>query len=134
MVPVIRSAEELSFKGVETEVKRLAERARDGQITVDEMTGGTFTISNGGVFGSMLSTPILNPPQSAILGMHNIVERPMAVEGKVLIRPVMYLALSYDHRIIDGKESVGFLVAIKEALEDPLNLLMDKNFKKALEL
>ena len=98
------------------------------------MTGGTFTISNGGVFGSMLSTPILNPPQSAILGMHNIIERPMAIEGKVLIRPVMYLALSYDHRIIDGKESVGFLVAIKEALEDPLNLLMDNNFKKALEL
>ena len=134
MVPVLRNVEKMSFKDIESEIKRLAIRARDGEITVDEMTGGTFTISNGGVFGSMLSTPILNPPQSAILGMHNIVERPMAVEGKVLIRPVMYLALSYDHRIIDGKESVGFLVAIKEALEDPLNLLMDKNFKKALEL
>ena len=108
MVPVIRSAEELKFKGVELEVKRLAERARDGQITVDEMTGGTFTISNGGVFGSMLSTPIINPPQSAILGMHNIVERPIAVNGKVEIRPVMYLALSYDHRIIDGRETVSY--------------------------
>ena len=134
MVPVLRNVEKMTFKDIESEIKRLAIRARDGEITVDEMTGGTFTISNGGVFGSMLSTPILNPPQSAILGMHNIVQRPMAVEGKVLIRPVMYLALSYDHRIIDGKESVGFLVAIKEALEDPLNLLMDKNFKKALEL
>ena len=134
MVPVLRNVEKMTFKDIESEIKRLAIRARDGEITVDEMTGGTFTISNGGVFGSMLSTPILNPPQSAILGMHNIVERPIAVEGKVLIRPVMYLALSYDHRIIDGKESVGFLVAIKEALEDPLNLLMDKNFKKALEL
>ena len=134
MVPVLRNVEKMTFKDIESEIKRLAIRARDGEITVDEMTGGTFTISNGGVFGSMLSTPILNPPQSAILGMHNIIERPMAVEGKVLIRPVMYLALSYDHRIIDGKESVGFLVAIKEALEDPLNLLMDKNFKKALEL
>ena len=134
MVPVLRNVEKMSFKDIESEIKRLAIRARDGEITVDEMTGGTFTISNGGVFGSMLSTPILNPPQSAILGMHNIVERPMAVEGKVLIRPVMYLALSYDHRIIDGKESVGFLVAIKEALEVPLNFLMDKNFKKALEL
>jgi 2-oxoglutarate dehydrogenase E2 component (dihydrolipoamide succinyltransferase) len=134
MVPVLRNVEKMTFKDIESEIKRLAIRARDGEITVDEMTGGTFTISNGGVFGSMLSTPILNPPQSAILGMHNIVERPIAVEGKVLIRPVMYLALSYDHRIIDGKESVGFLVAIKEALEDPLNLLMDKNYKKALEL
>jgi 2-oxoglutarate dehydrogenase E2 component (dihydrolipoamide succinyltransferase) len=134
MVPVLRNVEKMTFKDIESEIKRLAIRARDGEITVDEMTGGTFTISNGGVFGSMLSTPILNPPQSAILGMHNIVERPIAVDGKVLIRPVMYLALSYDHRIIDGKESVGFLVAIKEALEDPLNLLMDKNFKKALEL
>jgi 2-oxoglutarate dehydrogenase E2 component (dihydrolipoamide succinyltransferase) len=98
------------------------------------MTGGTFTISNGGVFGSMLSTPIINPPQSGILGMHNIIERPIAIEGKVVIRPMMYLALSYDHRIIDGRESVGFLVAIKEALEDPLNLLMDADEKKALEL
>ena len=134
MVPVIRSAEELSFKGVELEVKRLAERARDGQITVDEMTGGTFTISNGGVFGSMLSTPIINPPQSAILGMHNIVQRPVAVDGKVVVRPVMYLALSYDHRIIDGRESVGCLVHIKEALENPTEILMNNNIEKALEL
>lgn len=134
MVPVMRNAEKLSFKGVEAEVKRLALRARDGQITVDEMTGGTFTISNGGVFGSMLSTPIINPPQSGILGMHNIVERPVAVNGKVEIRPVMYVALSYDHRIIDGRESVGFLVAVKEALENPKELLMDNDVKKALEL
>ena len=134
MVPVIRSAEELKFKGVELEVKRLAQRARDGQITVDEMTGGTFTISNGGVFGSMLSTPIINPPQSAILGMHNIVERPIAVNGKVEIRPVMYLALSYDHRIIDGRESVGFLVHIKEALENPAEILMNNKIEEALEL
>ena len=134
MVPVIRSAETLSFRGVETEIKRLAIRARDGKITVDEMTGGTFTISNGGVFGSMLSTPIINPPQSGILGMHNIIERPIAVNGKVEIHPMMYLALSYDHRIVDGKESVGFLVAIKEALEDPIALLMYNDSKKALEL
>ena len=134
MVPVIRHAEKLSFKGVEEEVKRFAIRARDGQITVDEMTGGTFTISNGGVFGSMLSTPIINPPQSGILGMHNIVERPVAINGKVEIRPVMYLALSYDHRIIDGRESVGFLVAVKEAIENPEEFLMDNNIKKALEL
>lgn len=134
MVPVIRNAENLSFKGVETEVKRLAIRAREGQITIDEMTGGTFTISNGGVFGSMLSTPIINPPQSGILGMHNIIERPVAVDGKVEIRPMMYVALSYDHRIIDGKESVGFLVAVKEALENPQEILMDKAAKKALEL
>ena len=134
MVPVIRNAENLSFRGVESEVKRLALRARDGQITVDEMTGGTFTISNGGVFGSMLSTPIINPPQSGILGMHNIVERPVAVDGKVEIRPIMYVALSYDHRIIDGKESVGFLVAVKEALENPVELLMDNNIERALEM
>ena len=134
MVPVIRHAEKMSFKEVETEVKRLAIRARDSKITVDEMTGGTFTISNGGVFGSMLSTPILNPPQSGILGMHNIVERPVAIEGKVEIRPIMYLALSYDHRIIDGRESVGFLVAIKEALESPIELLMNDNIKSSLEL
>ncbi len=134
MVPVIRNAENLTFRGVESEVKRLAIRARDGQITVDEMTGGTFTISNGGVFGSMLSTPIINPPQSGILGMHNIVERPVAVDGKVEIRPIMYVALSYDHRIIDGKESVGFLVAVKEALENPTELLMDNDPKKALEM
>jgi 2-oxoglutarate dehydrogenase E2 component (dihydrolipoamide succinyltransferase) len=112
----------------------LAVRARDGKITVDDMTGGTFTISNGGVFGSMLSTPIINPPQSGILGMHNIIERPVAINGKVEVRPMMYLALSYDHRIIDGKESVGFLVAVKEALENPLNFLMDGEAKKALEL
>lgn len=134
MVPVIRNAENLSFRGVEDEVKRLALRARDGQITVDEMTGGTFTISNGGVFGSMLSTPIINPPQSAILGMHNIVERAIVRDGGIVVAPVMYVALSYDHRIIDGKESVGFLVAIKEALESPEELLMDNNVKRALEL
>ena len=134
MVPVIRNAENLSFRGIESEVKRLAIRARDGQITVDEMTGGTFTITNGGVFGSMLSTPIINPPQSAILGMHNIVNRPMAVNGEVVIQPIMYVALSYDHRIIDGKESVGFLVAVKEALENPTELLMDNNPTKALEM
>ena len=134
MVPVIRNAENLTFRGVENEVKRLAIRARDGQITIDEMTGGTFTITNGGVFGSMLSTPILNPPQSGILGMHNIVERPIALHGEVVIRPIMYVALSYDHRIIDGRESVGFLVAVKEALENPIELLMDNNPKKAFEL
>ena len=134
MVPVIRNAQDLTFKSVELEVKRLAESARDGQITVDEMTGGTFTISNGGVFGSMLSTPIINPPQSAILGMHNIVQRPTAVNGKVEIRPIMYLALSYDHRIIDGKESVGFLVHIKEALENPSEILMQNKVIESLEL
>ncbi len=134
MVPVIRNAEKLTFKGVELEVKRLAVRARDGLITVDEMTGGTFTISNGGVFGSMLSTPIINPPQSGILGMHNIIERPVAVSGRVEIRPMMYVALSYDHRIIDGKESVGFLVAVKEALENPKEILMNNLVEKALEL
>jgi 2-oxoglutarate dehydrogenase E2 component (dihydrolipoamide succinyltransferase) len=134
MVPVIRNAEQLSFRGVEAEVKRLALRARDGQITVDEMTGGTFTISNGGVFGSMLSTPIINPPQSGILGMHNIVERPVVKDGQVAIAPIMYVALSYDHRIIDGRESVGFLVAVKEALENPIEILMNGDPKKALEL
>jgi 2-oxoglutarate dehydrogenase E2 component (dihydrolipoamide succinyltransferase) len=134
MVPVMRNAENLSFRGVENEIKRLAIRARDGQITVDEMTGGTFTISNGGVFGSMLSTPIINPPQSGILGMHNIVERPIVRDGQIVIAPVMYVALSYDHRIIDGRESVGFLVAVKEALENPVELLMDGNAQKALEL
>ncbi len=134
MVPVIRNAENLTFRGVESEVKRLALRARDGQITVDEMTGGTFTITNGGVFGSMLSTPIINPPQSGILGMHNIIERPIAVNGQVVIAPMMYVALSYDHRIIDGRESVGFLVAIKEAIENPVELLMNNDIKHALEL
>ena len=134
MVPVIRNAEGLSFRGVESEVKRLALRARDGQITIDEMTGGTFTITNGGVFGSMLSTPIINPPQSGILGMHNIVNRPMAVNDEVVIQPIMYVALSYDHRIVDGRESVGFLVAVKEALENPVELLMNNDPTKALEM
>ncbi|MFT5230959.1 MAG: 2-oxoglutarate dehydrogenase E2 component (dihydrolipoamide succinyltransferase) [Patiriisocius sp.] len=134
MVPVMRNVENLSFRGVEAEVKRLAIRARDGQITVDEMTGGTFTISNGGVFGSMLSTPIINPPQSGILGMHNIVERPIVKDGAIVIAPIMFVALSYDHRIIDGKESVGFLVAVKEALESPIDLLMGGDVKKTLEL
>jgi 2-oxoglutarate dehydrogenase E2 component (dihydrolipoamide succinyltransferase) len=134
MVPVVRNAENLTFRGIEAEIKRLAIKARDGQITVDDMTGGTFTITNGGVFGSMLSTPIINPPQSGILGMHNIIERPIAVNGKVEIHPMMYVALSYDHRIIDGRESVGFLVAVKEALENPVELLCDNNPKKAFEL
>lgn len=134
MVPVIRNAENLTFRGVEVEVKRLAIRAREGEITVDEMTGGTFTITNGGVFGSMLSTPIINPPQSAILGMHNIVDRAVVKNGEIVIAPIMYVALSYDHRIIDGKESVGFLVAVKEALENPVELLMDNNVNKGLEL
>ncbi len=134
MVPVMRNAETLSFRGVEAEIKRLAIRARDGQITVDEMTGGTFTISNGGVFGSMLSTPIINPPQSGILGMHNVVERAIVKNGQIVIAPVMFVALSYDHRIIDGRESVGFLVAVKEALENPTEILMGGNVKKALEL
>jgi len=119
MVPVVRNAEVMSLAEIEGEIKRLALRARDGQLTVDEMQGGTFTITNGGVFGSMLSTPIINPPQSAILGMHNIVERPVAVDGKVEIRPIMYVALSYDHRIVDGKESVSFLYLVKELLEKP---------------
>lgn len=136
MVPVVRNAENLTFAGVEKEIKRLAARVRDGEITVDEMTGGTFTITNGGVFGSMLSTPIINPPQSAILGMHNIVERPVAIDGKIDVRPIMYVALSYDHRVIDGRESVGFLVAVKEALENPQEHLMggDSAIERALEL
>ncbi len=134
MVPVVRDCQDLTFSGIESEIKRLALKARDGEITVEDMSGGTFTISNGGVFGSMLSTPILNPPQSAILGMHNIIERPIAVNGKVEIHPMMYLALSYDHRIIDGKESVGFLLSVKEALENPIETLMDNNPLKALEL
>jgi len=136
MVPVIRNAEELDFKGVESEVKRLAVKARDGKIELSDMTGGTFTITNGGVFGSMLSTPIINPPQSAILGMHNIVERPVVVDGEIVVRPIMYVALSYDHRIIDGKESVGFLVAVKEALENPVEILLggEDNVKANLDL
>jgi len=134
MVPVVRDAQDLTFSGIEKEIKRLAIRARDGLITVEDMSGGTFTISNGGVFGSMLSTPILNPPQSAILGMHNIIERPIAVNGKVEIHPMMYLALSYDHRIIDGKESVGFLLKVKELLENPVVGLMNSDIKKSLEI
>ena len=125
MTPVLRNAQELSFAAVEQEIKRLADNVRNKSITVDDLTGGTFTISNGGVFGSMLSTPIINPPQSGILGMHNIIQRPIAVDGKVEIRPMMYLALSYDHRIIDGKESVSFLKMIKESLEDPRRLFLD---------
>ena len=123
MVPVVRNAEQMSLAEIEREIKRLAIKARDGKMTPDDMTGGTFTITNGGVFGSMLSTPIINPPQSAILGMHNVVERPVAINGKVEIRPIMYVALSYDHRIIDGKESVGFLVKVKEMLENPERML-----------
>lgn len=134
MVPVLRNAENMTFRGVEANIKNLAERARDGRITVDEMTGGTFTITNGGVFGSMLSTPIINPPQSAILGMHNIIQRPVAVNGQVEIRPMMYLAMSYDHRIIDGRESVGFLVAVKEAIDNPVEFLMNGDERRALEL
>ena len=123
MVPVVRNAEQMSLAEIEADIKRLAIKAREGKLAIDEMTGGTFTITNGGVFGSMLSTPIINPPQSAILGMHNIVERPIAVNGEVVIRPVMYVALSYDHRIIDGKESVSFLVKVKEMLENPMKLM-----------
>ena len=132
MVPVLRNVENLDFLEIEKEIIRLADKARNGKLSIDDMLGGTFTITNGGVFGSMLSTPILNPPQSAILGMHNIVQRPVAIDGKVLVRPIMYLALSYDHRVIDGKESVGFLVAIKEALEDPIKLLFEGDVNKAL--
>lgn len=125
VVPVIRNAESLTFAQIEAEVIRLATRGREGKLSIDEMTGGTFSITNGGVFGSMLSTPIINPPQSAILGMHNIVERPVAKDGAVVIRPVMYLALSYDHRIVDGRESVSFLVRVKELLEDPGRLILE---------
>ena len=134
MTPVLRNAQELSFAAVEQEIKRLADNVRNKSTTVDDLTGGTFTISNGGVFGSMLSTPIINPPQSGILGMHNIIQRPIAVDGKVEIRPMMYLALSYDHRIIDGNQSVGFLIAVKEGVEDPENILMDGKVKKSLGL
>ena len=132
MVPVVRNAELMTFQEIETDIKRLAIKARDGKITIQEMLGGTFTITNGGVFGSMLSTPIINPPQSAILGMHNIIERPMAIDGKVMIRPMMYVALSYDHRIIDGRESVGFLCRVKEYLEDPTTYLLEGDVKKTL--
>jgi len=134
MVPVVRNAELMNFQEVESDIKRLAIKARDGKITINEMLGGTFTITNGGVFGSMLSTPIINPPQSGILGMHNIIQRPVAVDGKVEIRPMMYLALSYDHRIIDGNQSVGFLIAVKEGVEDPENILMDGKVEKHLGL
>ena len=134
MTPVLRNAQDLSFAAVEQEIKRLADNVRDKSITVDDLTGGTFTISNGGVFGSMLSTPIINPPQSGILGMHNIIQRPIAVDGKVEIRPMMYLALSYDHRIIDGNQSVGFLIAVKEGVENPENILMDGKIEKSLGL
>ena len=134
LVPVVKNADKLNFSGIEKEIKRLAIKARDGEMSIEDMEGGTFTISNGGVFGSMLSTPILNPPQSSILGMHNIIERPIAVEGKVEIHPMMYLALSYDHRIIDGKESVGFLLKIKEALENPIEVLMNNDLKKSLDI
>ena len=134
MVPVVRNAESMSLAEIEREIKRLAIKARDGKITPDEMTGGTFTITNGGVFGSMLSTPIINPPQSAILGMHNIVERPVAINGQVEIRPIMYLALSYDHRIIDGKESVSFLVKVKEMLENPDKMIFGSKDPKEILL
>ena len=134
MVPVLRNAEQMGFVQIESEIKRLATKARDGKITIDEMTGGTFTITNGGVFGSMLSTPIINPPQSAILGMHNIVERPVVVDGKIVIRPIMYVALSYDHRVIDGRESVGFLCKVKECLENPKDFLMENNVSLSLEI
>jgi 2-oxoglutarate dehydrogenase E2 component (dihydrolipoamide succinyltransferase) len=134
MVPVLRNAENMSFAGVEANIKDLATKVRDGKITVDEMTGGTFTITNGGTFGSMMSTPIINPPQSAILGMHNIIQRPVAVDGQVVIRPMMYVAMSYDHRIIDGKESVGFLVAVKEGIDNPVEILMGGDERKGLGL
>ena len=124
VVPVIRNAEAMTLADIEASVVALAVKARDGKLTIEEMTGGTFTITNGGVFGSMMSTPIINAPQSAILGMHNIVERPVALNGQVVIRPIMYVALSYDHRIIDGRESVGFLVRVKQLLEDPTRLLL----------
>ena len=134
MVPVLRNAEKMTFDKIENSIKDLAIKARDGKLKIDEMTGGTFTITNGGVFGSMLSTPIINPPQSAILGMHNIIERPVVVDGKITVRPMMYVALSYDHRIIDGRESVGFLCNVKECLENPIEFLFEGNVKKTLNL
>jgi 2-oxoglutarate dehydrogenase E2 component (dihydrolipoamide succinyltransferase) len=136
MVPIIRNAEQMSLHEIEAKIKEMAIKARDGKLSLDDMKGGTFTITNGGVFGSMLSTPIINPPQSAILGMHNIVERPVAVNGKVEIHPVMYLALSYDHRIIDGSESVGFLVKVKEMIEHPEKMILggDDPIRKLLDL
>ena len=134
MVPVLRNAEKMTFDKIENSIKDLAIKARDGKLKIGEMTGGTFTITNGGVFGSMLSTPIINPPQSAILGMHNIIERPVVVDGKITIRPMMYVALSYDHRIIDGRESVGFLCKVKEYLENPVEFLFEGNVQKTLNL
>ncbi|WP_341655803.1 2-oxoglutarate dehydrogenase complex dihydrolipoyllysine-residue succinyltransferase [Blattabacterium cuenoti] len=137
MVPVIRNAEYLSFREIEQEIYKLSTRVHNGKISIDEMKGGTFTITNGGVFGSMLSTPIINPPQSAILGMHKIMERPVVVNGSIEIRPIMYLSLSYDHRIIDGRESVGFLVSVKESIENPIKFLMggsEETISKKLEL
>ena len=134
MVPVLRNAENMSFRGVEANIKSLAEKVRDGDISVDEMTGGTFTITNGGTFGSMMSTPIINPPQSAILGMHNILQRPMAIDGQVVIRPMMYVPLSYDHPTIEAKESVGFLVAVKEAIDNPVEFLLGGDERRGLEL
>ena len=134
MVPVLRNAEKMTFDKIENSIKDLAIKAREGKLKIDEMTGGTFTITNGGVFGSMLSTPIINPPQSAILGMHNIIERPVVIDGKITIRPMMYVALSYDHRIIDGRESVGFLCKVKEYLENPVEFLFEGNVQKTLNL
>ena len=134
MVPVLRNAENMTFDKIENSIKDLAIKAREGKLKIDEMTGGTFTITNGGVFGSMLSTPIINPPQSAILGMHNIIERPVVVDGKITVRPMMYVALSYDHRIIDGRESVGFLCNVKECLENPIEFLFEGNVQKTLNL
>ena len=134
MTPVLRNAQNMSFASIEQEIKRLADLVRDKSITVDDLTGGTFTISNGGVFGSMLSTPIINPPQSGILGMHNIINRPVAIGDNIEIRPMMYLALSYDHWIFDGIQSVGFLIAVKEGVEDPVNVLMDGNIEKSLAI
>ena len=125
MVPVLRNADELSFAEIEKNIKSISEKARSGNLAIEDLQGGTFTISNGGIYGSMLSTPILNPPQSAVLGMHNIVERPVVIDGEIKVRPVMYLALSYDHRIIDGKDSVSFLKLVKENLEDPRRLFLD---------
>jgi 2-oxoglutarate dehydrogenase E2 component (dihydrolipoamide succinyltransferase) len=125
VVPVIKNSDELSFADIEKNIKNISEKARDGKLTIEDLQGGTFTISNGGVYGSMLSTPILNTPQSGVLGMHNIVERPVVINGEIIIRPIMYLALSYDHRIIDGKDSVSFLKCIKENLEDPRRLFLD---------
>ena len=125
VVPVVRSADQMSFADIEKEIITLGGKAREGQLSIDELQGGTFTITNGGIYGSMLSTPILNPPQSGVLGMHNIAQRPVVINGKIEIRPMMYLALSYDHRIIDGKEAVSFLVRVKEILEDPRRLFLN---------